>query len=586
MNTTTTGPWTGRLLAGRYEVRELIGRGGMADVYLGADARLGRQVAIKVLKSNLSNDPTFRNRFRLEAMAASKMSHPSIVRVFDAGDEQAGPGDQVPLGSTIPYIVMEHVEGHLLSDLMRQGRLEERHILKVADGVLTALEVSHRAGIVHRDIKPANIMIANDGTVKVMDFGIARAVSDATGNLEQTTSILGTALYISPEQARGDEPDTRTDLYSLGVVMYELLGGQPPFNADSPVAVAYKHISEAPRPLREVNPAVSEPVAKLVEAALQKELSDRFASAAAFRSAIDDIAQGRPPRLPNPSQRAYVAPAVTGSIPVASVEADHREPIEGFEMLEARGIPPERVPTLAIAMGSILAVLLVIGIVLWVFTLNPTTTTVNAAPQLPDLTNQSQAVAEQTLRSLELTPVVEFEPSSTVPEGTVIRTVPGAGIRIGTGEPVRIIVSSGISTFNLPDVRNLDIEDARLALTERGLVVENVIETYSPNLVEGTVMATTPDSLAPVRPGDSVTLTVSNGLVLVPNVVGLTVGEANPFLTGPSMQLIVRLEIATDCDGQTVKSQSLAPGDHPQRSEITLVYCAGAGATPPPPPAE
>ena len=181
---TTAGAWTGRLLGGRYEVRDIIGRGGMADVYLGVDARLGRQVAIKVLKSALSSDATFRNRFRLEAMAASKMSHPSIVRVFDAGDEENGPEEETLPGSTTPYIVMELVAGHLLSDLMRRGRLEERHVLKVADGVLTALEVSHRAGIVHRDIKPANIMVTDEGTVKVMDFGIARAVSDATASLE------------------------------------------------------------------------------------------------------------------------------------------------------------------------------------------------------------------------------------------------------------------------------------------------------------------------------------------------------------------------------------------------------------------
>lgn len=586
MNTIAPGPWTGRLLNGRYEVRELIGRGGMADVYLGADARLGRQVAIKVLKSNLSNDPTFRNRFRLEAMAASKMSHPSIVRVFDAGDEEAGPGDQVPLGSTTPYIVMEHVDGHLLSDLMRANKLEERHVLKIADGVLTALEVSHRAGIVHRDIKPANIMIANDGTVKVMDFGIARAVSDATGNLEQTTSILGTALYISPEQAKGEEPDTRTDLYSLGVVMYELLAGRPPFAADSPVAVAYKHISEEPAPLSTVNPTISQPVSDVVAVALRKELTDRFPTAQAFRAALEDIAAGRPPRLPDPSQRVTVKPAVTGSVPLPSVEADYRTPVEGFEIFESRGIPPQQVPTLAIGVGSVLAVLLVIGIVLWVFTLNPATTTFNAAPQLPDLTNQSEAVATQTVLSLDLVPVVEYEPSSEVAEGNVIRTVPGAGLRIGKGEPVRIIVSSGIATFNLPDVRNLDIADATTQLENEGLVVQEVIETYSPSLPEGTVMASTPEAGSPVRPGDTITITVSNGLVKVPDVVGLTVGEANPFLTGPSMQLSVRLEIATDCEGQTVKSQSLPPGDHPQRSEITLVYCGGAGAAPPAPPTE
>ncbi len=583
MNTNAPGPWTGRLLGGRYEVREVIGRGGMADVYLGIDARLGRQVALKILKSTLSSDPTFRNRFRLEAMAASKMSHPSIVRVFDAGDEDNGPSGETPPGSTTPYIVMEHVEGHLLSTLMRQGKLEERHILKVADGVLTALEVSHRAGIVHRDIKPANIMIAEDGTVKVMDFGIARAVSDATGNLEQTTSILGTALYISPEQAKGEEPDTRTDLYSLGVVMYELLAGAPPFSAETPVSIAYKHISAEPTPLREVNPSVSDDVALIVEAAMKKELGERFPTAQSFRAAIEDVAQGRSPKLPQPGERVRVQPAVTGSIPQATVEPDYREPVEGFEIFESRGVKQQSVPTLAIAMGSILAVLFVIGVVMWVFTLNPSTTAMNAAPAVPALVNQTEGVATQTITSLGLVPEVEYEASTSVPEGVVIETFPVEGVRVAPGEPVRIVVSSGIARFDLPDVRNIDIEEAQALLKERGLVVESVVETYSPSLEEGIVMATSPQPDTPVRPGEAITITVSNGKVLIPNVVGLTVGEANPFLTGPSMQLSVRLEIATDCIGQTVKSQSLAPGEHPQRSEITLVYCGAVEATEPAP---
>ncbi len=583
MNTNAPGPWTGRLLGGRYEVREVIGRGGMADVYLGIDARLGRQVALKILKSTLSSDPTFRNRFRLEAMAASKMSHPSIVRVFDAGDEDNGPSGETPPGSTTPYIVMEHVEGHLLSSLMRQGKLEERHILKVADGVLTALEVSHRAGIVHRDIKPANIMIAEDGTVKVMDFGIARAVSDATGNLEQTTSILGTALYISPEQAKGEEPDTRTDLYSLGVVMYELLAGAPPFSAETPVSIAYKHISAEPTPLREVNPSVSDDVALIVEAAMKKELGERFPTAQSFRAAIEDVAQGRSPKLPQPGERVRIQPAVTGSIPQATVEPDYREPVEGFEIFESRGVKQQSVPTLAIAMGSILAVLFVIGVVMWVFTLNPSTTAMNAAPAVPALVNQTEGVATQTITSLGLVPEVEYEASTSVPEGVVIETFPVEGVRVAPGEPVRIVVSSGIARFDLPDVRNIDIEEAQALLKERGLVVESVVETYSPSLEEGIVMATSPQPDTPVRPGEAITITVSNGKVLIPNVVGLTVGEANPFLTGPSMQLSVRLEIATDCIGQTVKSQSLAPGEHPQRSEITLVYCGAAEATEPAP---
>lgn len=581
MNTNAPGPWTGRLLGGRYEVREVIGRGGMADVYLGVDARLGRQVAIKILKSTLSSDPTFRNRFRLEAMSASKMSHPSIVRVFDAGDEENGPLGETPPGSTTPYIVMEHVEGHLLSNLMRQGKLEERHVLKVADGVLTALEVSHKAGIVHRDIKPANIMISEDGTVKVMDFGIARAVSDATGNLEQTTSILGTALYISPEQAKGEEPDTRTDLYSLGVVMYELLAGAPPFSSESPVSIAYKHISEEPVPLRAVNPGVSTEVALIVDAAMRKELQERFPTAQAFRTAIEDVAQGRQPKLPTPSARVRIEPAFTGSVPQATVDADYRRPVEGFEIFESRGVKQQSVPSVAIAMGSILAVLFVIGVVLWVFTLNPSTTATTAAPAVPGLINQTEGVATQTISALGLTPDVEYVASETVPEGIVIETFPEEGTRVAPGEPVRILVSSGIARFDLPDVRNIDIDDARAVLEERGLVVDSVVDTYSPSLQAGLVMATTPQPDTPVRPGDAVTITVSNGKVLVPNVVGLTVGEANPFLTGPSMQLSVRLEIATDCIGQTVKSQSLPPGEHPQRSEITLTYCGAVASQDP-----
>jgi len=357
------------------------------------------------------------------------------------------------------------------------------------------------------------------------------------------------------------------------VVMYELLAGAPPFSADSPVAVAYKHISADLKPLRDVNPAVSEDVARVVETAMRKDLAERFPTAQSFRAALEDISQGRELKLPTTREHARVAPAFTGSVPVANVEAAHRNPVEGFEIFETRGIKSQSIPTLAVTLFSGLAVLLVVGIVLWVFTLNPATTAATAAPQVPDLTSQTEAVATATITSLELNPLVEYEASNTVPEGTVIRTVPSGGIRTARGEPVRIVVSSGLSTFDMPDIRNIDIAEARTTLEELGLVVDQVVETYSPSLEEGIVMASTPEPDTDLRPGDTVTLTVSNGLVLIPNVVGLTVGEANPFLTGPSMQLSVKLELATDCFGQTVKEQSLAPGDHPQRSEITLVYC-------------
>lgn len=573
MNENTVGPWTGRLLGGRYEVQQIIGRGGMADVYLGQDARLGRQVAIKIMKSALSSDPKFRERFRLEALAASKMSHPSIVRVFDAGDEENVISGQNQPVATTPYIVMEYVRGHLLSSLMSEGKFEERHVLKVANGVLTALEVSHKAGIVHRDIKPANIMISEEGTVKVMDFGIARAVSDATANLEETTSILGTALYLSPEQARGQEPDTRTDLYSLGVVMYELLAGQPPFTSDSPVSLAYKHISEEAPAIRAINPTVSTGISQIVEAAMRKELGSRFPSAQSFRAAIEAVATGRPPKLPSTDSNSRVQPAVTGSVPVANVEAGHRELPEGFEIFETRGIKPQSVPSLAIGLGSVLSILFVVGVVLWVFTLNPSTIATNAAPAVPSLVSQNETEAAENISALGLVPEIEYQASEKIPEGIVMKTYPQDGVRVAPGEPVRITVSSGIARFNLPDTRNIEEETARTLLEDSGLSVGESIKTYSPALEKGLVMDSQPKPDSAVRPGEEIILTISNGLVLVPDVVGLTVGEANPFLTGPEMQLSVKLEITTDCIGQTVKSQSLEPGEHPQRSEITLTYC-------------
>jgi serine/threonine protein kinase len=221
------------LLANRYQIGELIGRGGMADVHVGTDARLGRRIAIKLMKPALATDPAFRTRFRQEAQAAARMAHPTIVRVFDAGEETVrdARGHEVQ----VPFIVMEHVEGRLLKDMVREGPLDPAEAVRITQGILTALEYSHRAGVVHRDIKPGNVMVTHTGQVKVMDFGIARAISDSSATVAQTTAILGTAQYFSPEQARGETVDSRSDLYSTGVLLFELLTGRPPFRGDSPV---------------------------------------------------------------------------------------------------------------------------------------------------------------------------------------------------------------------------------------------------------------------------------------------------------------------------------------------------------------
>ena len=270
-----------RVIAGRYEVGNLIGRGGMADVYEGVDTRLGRTVAIKLLKADLANDPNFEARFRQEAQASARMAHPTIVRVYDAGEDVTVDSN----GNTNrhPFIVMEYVNGKLLRDLLHERRLTLQEAIDFETGVLTALEFSHRAGIVHRDIKSANVMITEAGQVKVMDFGIARAVSENSATVAHTSGIVGTAQYFSPEQAKGESVDARTDLYSAGVLLYEMLAGRPPFKGESAVSVAYQHVSEAVVPPSEFDPNVSAEMDSVVLRALAKDRNERFQTAEEFR---------------------------------------------------------------------------------------------------------------------------------------------------------------------------------------------------------------------------------------------------------------------------------------------------------------
>ncbi len=287
-----------RIIAGRYRVDEVIGHGGMARVHRGYDLTLGREVAIKILDPELARDTAFRTRFRLEAQAASRMSHPSIVRVYDAGDPSTASRTQQPgdaAEQTEPYIVMELVQGTLLKDIIAKGPLPVADAIRYEDGILEALEYSHRAGVVHRDIKPGNVMITDKGTVKVMDFGIARAVSDSSSTVAETTQILGTAAYFSPEQAKGEAVDARTDLYSAGVVLYEMLTGRQPFRGDSPVAVAYQHVSETPLPPTEVDEQLPRSMDAIVLRALAKDPYQRFPDAGSFRLALKAVADGHAP---------------------------------------------------------------------------------------------------------------------------------------------------------------------------------------------------------------------------------------------------------------------------------------------------
>ena len=298
---------TQRVLNGRYELGELIGRGGMADVHRGVDTRLGRTVAIKLLRPDLARDPQFQARFKREAQAVAALNHPSIVAIYDTGDHAVpgGPEDTV----RVPYIVMEFVYGKTLRDLIRAKEVSIDHAIDFSLGVLSALEYSHRAGIVHRDIKPANVMFCdNSDTIKVMDFGIARAMADSSATMTQTQAVVGTAQYLSPEQARGETVDARSDLYSAACLLYEMLTGRPPFVGDSPVSVAYQHVREIPEPASSLNPEVSAALDSVLAKALQKNRADRFQDAAAFQRAlraarngiaVPDVAAGEAPTDPN-----------------------------------------------------------------------------------------------------------------------------------------------------------------------------------------------------------------------------------------------------------------------------------------------
>ncbi|WP_323793104.1 Stk1 family PASTA domain-containing Ser/Thr kinase, partial [Nocardioides sp.] len=316
------------LIGGRYELGELLGRGGMAEVRKGTDSRLGRIVAVKRLRTDLASDATFQARFRREAQSSASLNHPAIVAVYDTGEEPAEDGS----GVAQPYIVMEHVAGRTLRDILREGRkiLPER-ALEITSGVLSALDYSHRAGIIHRDIKPGNVMLTPTGDVKVMDFGIARAISDAANSMTQTAAVVGTAQYLSPEQARGETVDSRSDVYSAGCLLYELLTGRPPFVGDSPVAVAYQHVREPAAPPSDHDNDLPPAIDAIVMKALAKRLEDRYQSAGAMRADIERYLAGRPVEAaaaaPLPAKAAPPADGPTRvAAPVAATAPLRPEP--------------------------------------------------------------------------------------------------------------------------------------------------------------------------------------------------------------------------------------------------------------------
>ncbi|MDQ0577382.1 Stk1 family PASTA domain-containing Ser/Thr kinase [Agromyces albus] len=560
----------GRILAGRYRVGALIGRGGMSDVHVGSDTRLGRQVAIKLLKPQLATDPAFRMRFRQEAQSAARMAHPTIVRVFDAGEETVvdAAGQEVQL----PFIVMEFVEGRLLKEIIHDGPLEAAAAVRVIDGVLTALEYSHRAGVVHRDIKPGNIMITTTGQVKVMDFGIARAVSDGSTTVAQTTAILGTASYFSPEQAKGEVVDARTDLYSTGVVLFEMLTGRPPFRGDTPVAVAYQHVSERPVKPSVINPKVSPALDAVVLHALSKDRAQRYQSAAEFRADVDVAASGRVPVHREPNQATLLFGAPTGSL--STSELALRQLTEDETMTRTQRRPP----AIWIWSGIIAVVVIVVAVMYWAFNLQPTDDLPSTSREIPVFTGMTFEQAAEQLQELGLPATRIDQTDDEVPAGEVIRTNPASGEIVNVGVAVSIYVSTGREAVTVPDVRNKPLDQAKADLEAAGLVPGTETRQTSPSVPADTVMGTSPEPGTSVETGSTVDFTLSSGLVTLSDLTGQTLAAASSYLSAENLQLNPVPKPDPSCKSQTgspVTQQSLAPGDVPQHSDVELTYCAG-----------
>ena len=557
-----------QVIAGRYRVDELIGHGGMAKVYRGYDVTLGREVAIKILDPELARDTAFRTRFRLEAQAASRMSHPSIVRVFDAGD----PSSSDPSSTEPPYIVMELVKGTLLKDIISAGPVPVEDAVRYVDGILEALDYSHRAGVVHRDIKPGNVMVTDKGQVKVMDFGIARAVSDSSSTVAETTQIIGTAAYFSPEQAKGEPVDARADLYSTGVVLYELLTGRQPFRGESPVAVAYQHVSETPVPPTEVNEDAPGALDPIVLRALAKDPYQRYPDAAHFRAALDAAVTGN---APTRKQLGALTSELYGASPRQAQETARslRQLSTDATMARTQSGPP----VAWIWAGVALLAVLLASVLFWVVTISRSPNDVSTtARTIPNLVNVSSERAQDDLAKLDLTAKIVIESSAEITEGNVISTDPEAGVSVEEGTTVTLHVSSGVETVTVPKIEGMGLADATKALDAAGLELGTVIQRNDKSLAADTVISASEKPETEVAPGTVINLVVASGKVTLTDLAGWTVDAATTNLT--DLGLVPVPKETADCpatEPATVHSMSVAPGDVPIGSSVELSYCTG-----------
>ncbi|MDJ0352487.1 Stk1 family PASTA domain-containing Ser/Thr kinase [Pseudarthrobacter sp. PH31-O2] len=616
---------TQRVLSGRYELGELIGRGGMADVFRGVDTRLGRTVAVKLLRPDLARDPQFQARFKREAQAVAALNHPSIVAIYDTGDHSV-PGDHEDT-VRVPYIVMEFVSGKTIRDLIRSKDVGIDQAIDFTLGVLAALDYSHKAGIVHRDIKPANVMYCPESnSVKVMDFGIARAMADSAATMTQTQAVVGTAQYLSPEQARGETVDARSDLYSAGCLLYEMLAGRPPFIGDSPVSVAYQHVREIPELASSLNPDVSEALDSVLMKALQKNRADRFQDAAAFRRALRAARSGvgvtAPPAseaptnpndtIPTPDNAPTAAFSVTGARFLDDSHTGRLRPAlespaydDGAPMASGVSygaadtgslplvLPPEREHTRHqksrrrtwITALMIVTVLVLAGGGLWLYNLMNQAPPPVAKVLVPSVTSLTETEALQKLYNAGLRPQLKHMQNETITKGIAIGTVPAVGSPLDPNSDITLNISEGPSVITIPaDLPGRTEAAARDVLRQKGLAgAPGTTMANSPTVPSGLVITTNPAPGQNVAAGSTVEIIVSTGKVVVPQLVGLPRAEAEAALKALGLAMS-----ATEVENSQVEPGKITAQADPadalvEQGKTVTVTVAKAPAPPPPP---
>jgi beta-lactam-binding protein with PASTA domain len=565
-----------RLLAGRYEVGDLIGRGGMAEVHIGYDTRLGRNVAIKILRADLARDPSFQTRFRREAQAAAGLNHPAIVAVYDTGEDQIRT-EQGGL-QAVPFIVMEYVEGHTVRDILKgdvAAPIDEA--IEITMGVLSALDYAHHAGLVHRDIKPANVMLTPTGAVKVMDFGIARALADVGQTMTQSQAVVGTAQYLSPEQARGENVDARSDLYSTGCLLFELLTGRPPFVGDSPVSVAYQHVREAaPRPSQFASDVPSA-LDAVVERALQKDRANRYSTAQEFMADLQRVLDpsAAPASGANPiGSAAYGAGAAgvaAAGIGGAALGAGAGQaPSSPYAPYGGPSTPgegqPETGPT-AVMPAAVAA-----GGSSWGSVMGGATPPVAPRPTTSTLVTDEELVEDTDSRRRTLIQVGIAVAALIALILLVFAIFKLAGPKDdGPVEP-------DVTMVTIPDLQNFLQEDAEERLTNDGLKVD-VEEEMSQDVEKGRVIRTEPPAGEQVEEGFTVLLVVSSGpdQLQIPDVRGKTQQEAIDQLEELGLK-VTGFENDNDPDvekGRATRTDPVAGTEVAVGSEVILYVSSG-----------